>query len=114
MSLNLCYPIASEALTEKFGKGYSVATIKSFRKFYLTFKNLQVLNSVSESFRNALAPKGQPMIALFKNLEKGQPMPAQLSWMHYENLMHAPSRVILEPRSGDGIYAEKFAGNDIS
>lgn len=92
--------MASEALTEKFGKGYSVATIKSFRKFYLTFKNLQVLNSVSESFRNALAPKGQPM-------------PAQSSWMHYENLMRIPSRVILEPRSGDGIYAVKFAGNDI-
>ncbi|SHL30326.1 MULTISPECIES: DUF1016 N-terminal domain-containing protein [unclassified Fibrobacter] len=29
--------MASEALTEKFGNGISVASLKGFRKFYLTF-----------------------------------------------------------------------------
>ena len=29
--------IASEALTEEFGKGYSETNIRAFRQFYLTF-----------------------------------------------------------------------------
>ena len=33
--------LASEGLTEEFGKGYSETNIRSFRKFYLTFKDLQ-------------------------------------------------------------------------
>ena len=78
---------ASETLTAEFGKGFSVASLKSFRKFYLNFRNLQVLPVLPTEFRNVFAPKGQPMLALFDEQEKGQPMLAQLSWMHYESLM---------------------------
>ncbi|OWV02668.1 MULTISPECIES: YhcG family protein [unclassified Fibrobacter] len=79
--------LASESLTEKFGKGFSVATIKSFRKFYLNFKSLQILRALPANFRNTLAPKGQPLVALFNESDNGSPMLPQLSWMHYENLM---------------------------
>lgn len=79
--------LASESLTEKFGKGFSVATIKSFRKFYLNFKSLQILRALPADFRNILAPKGQPLVALFNESDNGSPMLPQLSWMHYENLM---------------------------
>lgn len=79
--------LASESLTEKFGKGFSVATIKSFRKFYLNFKSLQILRALPADFRNTLAPKGQPLVALFNESDNGSPMLPQLSWMHYENLM---------------------------
>lgn len=34
--------IASLTLTAEFGKGYSIANLKSFRKFYLIFKYLQI------------------------------------------------------------------------
>lgn len=79
--------LASESLTEKFGKGFSVATIKSFRKFYLNFKSLQILRALPADFRNTLVPKGQPLVALFNESDNGSPMLPQLSWMHYENLM---------------------------
>jgi len=39
--------LASEALTAEFGKGYSIVNIKSFRKFYLTFNNLLIGQTVS-------------------------------------------------------------------
>ena len=38
--------LASEALTEEFGKGYSETNIRSFRKFYLTFRDLQIQQTV--------------------------------------------------------------------
>ena len=33
---------ASKALTEEFGKGYSVTNLKSFRKFYIEFQYLAI------------------------------------------------------------------------
>ena len=50
---------ASKALTEEFGKGYSVTNLKSFRKFYIEFQYLAI----------------------------GQTVSALLSWSHYERLM---------------------------
>lgn len=68
---------ASDALTAEFGKGYSIASLKGFRKFYLAFRDLQVLPVFPAEFENELA-------------EKGQAMPVQLSWSHYESLMRVP------------------------
>ena len=39
--------IASESLTEEFGKGYSETNLKSFRKFYLIFKDYSIGQTVS-------------------------------------------------------------------
>ena len=38
---------ASKALTEEFGKGYSVTNLKSFRKFYVEFQYLAIGQTVS-------------------------------------------------------------------
>ena len=76
--------LASEALTAEFGKGYSVVNIKSFRKFYLTFNNLLIGQTVSAQSRNDLTIKGQSVSA---ELELAKMLPSNLSWSHYERLM---------------------------
>lgn len=43
--------IASAALTEEFGKGFSYTNIANYKRFYLTFNNLQILQTVSEEFK---------------------------------------------------------------
>lgn len=86
--------LASEALTEEFGKGFSITNIKSFRKFFLTFKDLSIGSTAwSES-----TPIGQAVPAQFppniqqtmsaKSKQKmRQAMPARLTWTHFERLM---------------------------
>ena len=76
--------LASEALTAEFGKGYSVVNIKSFRKFYLTFNNLLIGQTVSAQSENGLTIKGQSVSA---ELELAKMLPSNLSWSHYERLM---------------------------
>lgn len=76
--------LASEALTAEFGKGYSVVNIKSFRKFYLTFNNLLIGQTVSAQSGNGLTMKGQTVSA---ELELAKMLPSNLSWSHYERLM---------------------------
>lgn len=88
--------IASHALTEEFGKGYSIANLKSFRKFYLTFKYLQIGQTVSAQSADRQVSKGQTPSDLYGStiqrtssaeLELAQILPANLSWSHYERLM---------------------------
>ncbi len=43
--------VASAALTEEFGKGFSYTNIANYKRFYLTFNNLQILQTVSEEFK---------------------------------------------------------------
>ena len=98
---------ASEALTAEYGKGYSVASIKSYRKFYLEFTDLQIqqvlpagfvdtIKVVSNNMQiigNGTHEKGQTMPALFHDVENGgigQTLFSQLSWSHYERLMRVP------------------------
>lgn len=76
--------LASEALTAEFGKGYSVVNIKSFRKFYLTFNNLLIGQTVSDQSEKGLTIKGQSVSA---ELELAKILPSNLSWSHYERLM---------------------------
>lgn len=76
--------LASEALTAEFGKGYSIVNIKSFRKFYLTFNNLLIGQTVSAQSENGLTIKGQTVSA---ELELAKMLPSNLSWSHYERLM---------------------------
>lgn len=88
--------IASLTLTAEFGKGYSIANLKSFRKFYLTFKYLQIGQTLSAQSADRQVSKGQALSVLSESdiqrmpsaeLELAQILPANLSWSHYERLM---------------------------
>lgn len=81
--------LASEALTAEFGKGYSESTLRNFRKFYLTFKGLQIQQPLLAEFNQAginLQPLLAESSATSPEISTYQ-MPTNLSWMHYERLM---------------------------
>lgn len=67
--------IASEALTEEFGKGYSETNIRSFRLFYLTFSDLQIQQTVSAESLLTIQQTVSAELAY------------RLSWSHFERLM---------------------------
>ena len=72
--------IASQALTEEFGKGYSQTNCKSYRKFYIEFQKFAI--------GQTLSPKQiqQTVSAQFENeLEL-------LPWSHYERLMRVTDK----------------------
>lgn len=95
--------IASIALTEEFGKGYSKTQIINFRKFYLSFKYLPIYQTVSDklgskhqTLSDLLPTKRQTPSDLSGSaiqrmpsaeLELAQILPANLSWSHYERLI---------------------------
>ena len=93
--------LASKALTEEFGKGYSETNIRSFRRFYLEFKDIQIQQTVSAEFREKIFQIQQtisaesdgntnPLPIPLKgttDIENVQALSAQLSWSHYERLM---------------------------
>ena len=84
--------IASEALTEEFGSGYSETNIRNFRTFYLTFNDLQIQQTpsaksqlpIQQTLSDELEPTRKPI---------GQTLPARLSWSHYERLMRVDDEV---------------------
>lgn len=63
--------LASKALTEEFGKGFSETNIRSFRKFYIEFQYLAI----------------QQTLPAESKLQIQQTPSAILSWSHYERLM---------------------------
>lgn len=78
--------IASDALSEEFGRGYSETNIKSFRKFYLTFSNLAIGStawSESKQIGQTVPAQSQTQIR--------QTLSARLSWSHFERLMRVES-----------------------
>ena len=111
---------ASQALTAEFGKGYSVASLKRYRRFYLEFSTLQIGQALPALYIDSLSSIGSPLVAqlgqqlkpigspmvtqLEENAEQIQPplvakiatgsipMPPQLSWMHYEKLMRVSDK----------------------
>ena len=82
--------IASVALTEEFGSGYSETNIRNFRAFYLTFSNLQIQQT---PFAESQTSIQQTLSAKLENANTqiGQTLPARLSWSHYERLMRVES-----------------------
>ena len=82
--------IASVALTEEFGSGYSETNIRNFRAFYLTFSNLQIQQTPSAESQTSIQ---QTLSAKLENANTqiGQTLPARLSWSHYERLMRVES-----------------------
>lgn len=59
--------VASAALTEEFGKGFSETNLINFKKFFLLFKELEIHQTVSEEFRKQVFHL--------------------LPWSHYERLI---------------------------
>lgn len=82
--------VASAALTEEFGKGFSETNIMNFKKFYLKFKELTIPQTVSEEFKKQ---KQQTLSdELSSHFQKSQTQSAQfelrlLPWSHYERLI---------------------------
>ena len=88
--------LASEALTEEFGKGYSASTLRNYRKFYLSFKGLQIQQAVLAEFNDCCANQQSPVAENLQSTSKvkcNYPMPLNLSWMHYERLMRIPNEI---------------------
>lgn len=77
--------IASQTLTEEFGTGFSETQVRNFRKFYLTFKELQIQQTMPAEFKSRLSVIQQTTSA--ESLTEGYPLPVQLSWSHYERLI---------------------------
>ncbi|MBQ9187521.1 MAG: DUF1016 family protein [Prevotella sp.] len=90
--------LASESLTEEFGKGYSKTNLKLFRQFYLAFKNLPILQIGQTVSDQSQAQKGQTLsdqltnqiqqtVSAKSKADIWQTLSARLSWSHYERLM---------------------------
>lgn len=87
--------IASAALTEEFGKGFSKTNIMNFKKFYLKFKELTISQTLSEEFKKQ---KQQTLSGkLSSHFQKGQTQSTQselrlLPWSHYERLIRVEDK----------------------
>lgn len=77
--------LASLSLTEMFGQGFSETQVRNFRKFYLSFSNLQIQQALPAEFRTRLATIQQTLPA--ESVTDGLLLPIQLSWSHYERLI---------------------------
>ncbi|QFQ12189.1 DUF1016 family protein [Pseudoprevotella muciniphila] len=77
--------LASQSLTEEFGRGFSETQVRNYRKFYLAFSNLLIQQTTPAEFRSKLASIQQTMPA--ESVSNGIVLPVQLSWSHYERLI---------------------------
>lgn len=89
--------IASKAMTEKFGQGYSETTLRSYRKFYLEFPMLQIQQALPAEFNSKIEEIQRPLLAEFHlerndSIAEALPLFPQLSWMHYERLMRVADK----------------------
>ena len=87
--------VASAALTEEFGKGFSETNIMNFKKFYLKFKELTIPQTVSEEFKKQKQQTLSDELSL--HFQKGQTPPAQfelrlLPLSHYERLIRVEDK----------------------
>ena len=76
--------VASAALTEEFGKGFSETNLIHFKKFFLLFKELEIHQTVSEEFRKQVLHL--------------------LPWSHYERLIRIEDKQVREHQTN----IEKF------
>ena len=74
--------LASRTLTEEYGKGFGLTSIKNMRSFYLTFSNLQIGQAMLDQFKIAGNSIRQASLD-----ESPIPFYPNLSWLHYERLM---------------------------
>ena len=74
--------VASAALTEEFGKGFSETNIRSYRKFYLLFSDMGIQQAVPAIFTTLVKGENQTH---FTNLNI-------LPWTHYERLIRVEDK----------------------
>ena len=87
--------VASAALTEEFGKGFSYTNIANYKRFYLTFNNLQILQTVSEEFNNPILqtlPAKSSAPHKEDKAESAQSELRLLPWSHYERLIRVEDK----------------------
>ena len=77
--------LASQSLTEEFGRGFSETQVRNYRRFYLAFSNLLIQQTAPAEFKSRLASIQQTMPA--ESVSDGIVLPIQLSWSHYERLI---------------------------
>lgn len=65
--------LASQSLTEEYGRGFGLTSIKNMRSFYIKFRNLQIRQSLPD----------ESVIPFYPNV----------SWLHYERLMRVKDEV---------------------
>ncbi len=68
----------SEYLSNRFGKGFSVTNLKQMRKFYLTYVDDQIGQTISDQFKNL------PTVSSGRKFF--------LSWSHYLKLMRISNK----------------------
>ena len=87
--------VASAAITEEFGKGFSYTNIANYKRFYLTFNNLQILQTVSEEFNNPIQqtlPAKSSAPHKEDKAESAQSELRLLPWSHYERLIRVEDK----------------------
>lgn len=87
--------IASAALTEEFGKGFSYTNIANYKRFYLTFNNLQILQTVSEEFKKQKHQTLSDESSLLPQKDQTQSTQSELRllpWSHYERLIRVEDK----------------------
>ena len=87
--------IASAALTEEFGKGFSYTNIANYKRFYLTFNNLQILQTVSEEFNNPIQQTPPAKSSAPHKEDKAESAQSELRflpWSHYERLIRVEDK----------------------
>ena len=80
--------LASRTLSEEFGKGFGLTSIKNMRSFYLMFSNLQIGQALLDQFKVVHSPIRQATLD-----ESTIPFYPNLSWLHYERLMRVKDEV---------------------
>jgi predicted nuclease of restriction endonuclease-like (RecB) superfamily len=93
--------LASAALTEEYGHGFSSANLKNFRRFYLLFRDFQIGQAVPDQLEDSptqsisaeigQAQHGQFQQNTFNNMETKEL--SLLSWTHYERLLRVDNSV---------------------
>lgn len=87
--------IASAALTEEFGKGFSYTNIANYKRFYLTFNNLQILQTVSEEINNPIQQTLPAKSSTPHKEDKAESTQSELRllpWSHYERLIRVEDK----------------------
>ena len=87
--------IASAALTEEFGKGFSKTNIMNFKKFYLKFKELTIPQTLSEEFKKQKHQTLSDESSLLPQKDQTQSIQSELRllpWSHYERLIRVEDK----------------------
>ena len=78
--------VASAALTEDFGKGLSVTTLRVFRRLYIKFSDLQIQRTVSVEFQTSIHQTVSDELSNSRQ-QMSKADICLLPWSHYELLI---------------------------